>query len=431
MTVSAASYEANAAVAPGSLASTFGTNLTTVTAVATDTNPNTPAIELPTNLGGTTVQVNNILCGLLYVSPTQINFAIPGELGDGTFLLTINALNGIQGGTVKVSRVQPSIFAMNSDGQGVIAASVVRVKADGSQQYESLAQLDTATNRMIPKPIDLGPTDERVFLEIYLTGIRKAQDENSDGNLNEHVFVILGGKSITPAYAGKQGFYAGVDQVNVELPRSLIGKGKLNLAIHGNVTSRLGIEAGFTSNPVEFEIAPTKTATPLIINNISTNTANVGEVVVINGSGFSSGLFDNVVTFGGIKGDVELATSTQLLVRVPFGAKSGKVKVLNIQGVALSPTEITFRTSLSGLVESSLLTEFAPFPLHNITVRVAGTNLSTTTNQSGRFILYDVPSGATTLEIDPITFALSSRFSATTLKITIEAGRDNALPATI
>lgn len=431
VTVSAASYEANAAVAPGSLASSFGTNLTTVTAVATDTNPTTPAIELPTNLGGTTVQVNNVLCGLLYVSPTQINFAIPEELADGAFLLTINSPNGTQGGTVKVSRVQPSIFSMNSDGQGVIAASVVRVKADGSQQYESVAQLDTATNRMIPKPIDLGSAAERVFLEIYLTGIRQAQDENSDGNFNEHIFVILGGKSITPAYAGKQGFFAGIDQVNVELPRSLIGKGKLNLSIHGNMSSRLGIEAGFTSNAVEFEIAPAKTATPPIINNLSTNTANVGEVVVINGSGFGSGLLDNVVTFGGIKGDVELATPTQIVVRVPFGAKSGKVKVLNSQGEAVSPTEINFRTSLSGLIESSTITEFAPFPLHNITVRVAGTNLSTTTNQSGRFFLNDVPSGTITLEIDPSTFALSTKFPSTTLKTNIEAARDNALPATI
>jgi uncharacterized protein (TIGR03437 family) len=71
VTVSAASYERNAALAPGSIASTFGTKLATTTLSATDTNPATPTIELPTTLGGTTVRVNNALCDLLFVSPRR------------------------------------------------------------------------------------------------------------------------------------------------------------------------------------------------------------------------------------------------------------------------------------------------------------------------------------------------------------------------
>ncbi len=422
-TVSAASYEANAAVAPESIASSFGTNLTTVTMAATDTNPNTRAIELPTNLGGTTVQVNNVLCGLLYVSPAQINFVMPEELGEGTFLLTINALNGTQGGTVKVSRVQPSIFSMNSDGP----ASVVRVKADGTQQYETLAQLDTATNRMIPKPIDLGSPAERVFLEIYLTGIRQAQDENNDGNLNEHVAVILGGKSITPSYAGKQGFFAGVDQVNVEIPRTLIGAGKINLSIYSNVTTSPATSAGFTSNTVELELAPSKSATPPTINNISLTAATVGETLTITGTGFLS---DNKVTFGGIKGDVETASATQLIARIPYGAKSGKVKVINAQGEAVGSNNLQITTSLSGIIETSTESEVMPFPLQNITVRIAGTTLSAKTNETGKFFISNPPTGEITLEIDPSAFPLSGHFRAATMKTTIQAERDNALPAT-
>jgi uncharacterized protein (TIGR03437 family) len=332
VTVSAASYEANAAVAPGSVVSSFGTNLATVTVAATDTDPSTPIINLPTNLGGTTVHIDNVPCGLLYVSPTQVNFVMPEELINAPFyILTFTAPNGVQQGKVTVSQVNPSVFAMNSDGQGVIAANVIRVKADGSQQYEPLAQFDATTNRIIPKPIDLGPVGERVFLEIYLTGIRHAQDENKDGNFIEHVFVILGGKSISPIFAGKQGFFVGIDQVNVELPRTLIGKGKLNLSIHGNVSDVFGIASGFTSSVVELETAPAKSATPPIISNINTSTANVGDVVIINGSGFGNGLADNIVTFGGVKGDVEIVNSAQLTVRIPYGAKSGKVKVIRFQ----------------------------------------------------------------------------------------------------
>ena len=424
-TVSAASYEPNAAVAPVSVVASFGTNLATMTLAAMDTNPATPAIDLPTILGGTTVQVNNILCGLLYVSPTQINFVLPEGLGDGSYSVTISSSNNIASGAVSVSRVQPTIFALNGDAQGVLAASVVRVKADGSQQHESVAQLDDVTKRWLPKPINLGPVGERVFLEIYLTGIRQAQDENNDGNLNEHIFVLLGGKSITPAYAGRHGFFAGIDQVNVELPRTLIGKGKINLSIHGNVTTG----PGFTSNAVELEIAPAKSNVPPTINSLSVSKANIGDLVVIYGAGFGSGFFDNVVTFGGIQGDVEFASSDMIVARVPYGAKTGKVKVVNAQGEAISTAEVQLRTSLSGIIESA--TQGLFFPLQNITVSIAGTNLSTTTNQAGAFILSDVPNGAVTLNIDPATNVFTKYFPKTSLKVMVEAGRDNPLPATI
>lgn len=430
-TVSAASYEPSAAVAPGSIVSSFGNNLTTVTMAATDTNPATPQIELPTSLGGTTVQVNNIFCGLLYVSPAQINFVMPEGLSNGNYSVIISDGNNSSYGGVSVSRLQPSIFSMNSDGQGVLAANIVRVKADGSQQRESLAQLDPTTNRMIPKPIDLGPLDERVFIEIYLTGSRLENNPNDYSYIHRSVFVLLGGKVITPVYAGKQGFFAGIDQVNIELPRSLIGKGKIYLSIHGNVDDSINLLAGFTSNIVELEIAPASGTTPPIINNISASIAQVSDIVVINGSGFASNLSDNTVTFGGIKGDVEFVSSTQLKARIPFGAKSGKVKVSNTQGEAISPTEIKLRTSVSGLIETLLRTQVIPLPLQNITVRVAGTKISTTTNQAGIFVLPDVPEGDATLEIDPSTFAISTKFPFSTLKTSVVSGRDNAQPAII
>src|ERR1700734_1865237 len=57
-------------VAPGSLASVFGTGL----ANATDSASGLP---LTTSLGGTSVSVAGTLAPLLYVSATQINFQVP------------------------------------------------------------------------------------------------------------------------------------------------------------------------------------------------------------------------------------------------------------------------------------------------------------------------------------------------------------------
>jgi len=72
-----------ARVAPGTLVSLMGTNLSAGTAQAGSAqNP------LPTKLANTEVYFNGIAAPLLYVSPTQINAQIPWEVGDST---SINA----------------------------------------------------------------------------------------------------------------------------------------------------------------------------------------------------------------------------------------------------------------------------------------------------------------------------------------------------
>jgi uncharacterized protein (TIGR03437 family) len=72
-----------ASIAPGSIVSVLGTNLTDNT-VSADASAN----PLPTKLGGTQVYFNGIPAPLQMVSPTKVNAQIPWELGDTT---SINA----------------------------------------------------------------------------------------------------------------------------------------------------------------------------------------------------------------------------------------------------------------------------------------------------------------------------------------------------
>ena len=72
-----------AKVAPGTVVSVLGTNLSAGTVSA-----DTTQLQLPTELGGTQVYFNGIPAPLFYVSPTMINAQIPWELGDQT---SINA----------------------------------------------------------------------------------------------------------------------------------------------------------------------------------------------------------------------------------------------------------------------------------------------------------------------------------------------------
>lgn len=83
--------------------------------VATDADPNTPGIQLPTTLGGTTAEVNGQRAGLFFVSPAQINFAIPASVSAGEATITVRAGNGeVSQTTVRVLPTAPAIFAINS-----------------------------------------------------------------------------------------------------------------------------------------------------------------------------------------------------------------------------------------------------------------------------------------------------------------------------
>jgi uncharacterized protein (TIGR03437 family) len=124
-----------------------------------------------------------------------------------------------------VVTVAPGLFAANADGRGVAAALVQRVKAGSSTPvYEEIVTRDAATNRFVPKPNDLGPDGEQVFLELYGTGIR------GRGALTA-VQATVGGALMEVLYAGEAPGYVGLDQVNVRLARGLIGRGEVDLVL--------------------------------------------------------------------------------------------------------------------------------------------------------------------------------------------------------
>jgi uncharacterized protein (TIGR03437 family) len=68
-----------AKIAPGTIVSLLGTNLSAGTATA-----DTTQLQLPTELGGTQVYFNGVPSPLFMVSPTKINAQVPWELGDQT-----------------------------------------------------------------------------------------------------------------------------------------------------------------------------------------------------------------------------------------------------------------------------------------------------------------------------------------------------------
>ena len=110
-----------------------------------------------------------------------------------------------------ITRTAPGLFAANADGQGVPTAVFLRVRADGSSLYEPVARLEG--NRFVPAPIDLGPAGDQVFLVLYGTGIRFRQS----------ISASVGGVDANVLFAGAVAGFAGLDQINLSLPRALVG----------------------------------------------------------------------------------------------------------------------------------------------------------------------------------------------------------------
>ena len=162
--------------------------------------------SLPFELAGVNVIVSGVAARLFYVSPGQVNFVIPAIIAnsDTASIKIIN--NGVRSsGTAKVVTAAPGIFATGSAQAVAACGEVLDLQFVFSEQPCS-ASTETQTR----------------YLIIFGTGWRGAGAATT---------VMLGDETLTPVFAGAQGAFTGLDQINVAIPASAMGKGMLNLKV--------------------------------------------------------------------------------------------------------------------------------------------------------------------------------------------------------
>lgn len=220
--VSAASF-ALGTVAPESIVAGFGANLAPVTLAAN-------ALPLPDTLGGVTVTIKDVLgverrAPLFFVSPGQVNYQLPASVAIGEAAITLQQ-NGniVAAGLLQIAPVAPGLFTADASGRGVPAATALRVKADGTQSFEPIATFNTSTNRYEPLPIDLGAASEQLFLIAFGTGLRNRSALAA-------VTATIGDTTADVTFAGAQGSFTGLDQLNLAIPRSLAGRGNVEVEV--------------------------------------------------------------------------------------------------------------------------------------------------------------------------------------------------------
>jgi uncharacterized protein (TIGR03437 family) len=205
--VSAASYAPN--VARGSIASLFGESLATGPKAAS-------VLPLPKDLGGTVVKLRGQPVELFYVSPNQINFSVPVDALPGLAPVEV-VVNGKASASfsLNLQAIAPGLFTAGADGKGA---------AVGGQTFDGVRQQPLTNNDRTARRVDAGTLERPSYLSLYGTGWRNVL-QRSD------VRVTIAGYDAEVQYAGAQGTYVGLDQLNVKVPYVLRGAGEVELVM--------------------------------------------------------------------------------------------------------------------------------------------------------------------------------------------------------
>lgn len=209
-------------VARGGIAMGSGTGLALETLVAAE-------MPLPTTLGGVRVVITDrtgvsVDAPLFFVSPGQINYLVPEEVAEGE--ARVRVLRGgseVARGRLQVAALAPGFFTANADGWDTASALLLRVPAGGAAATTGTIQFNAELNRWVPLPLSLGGPNDEAFLILFGTGIRGREDGS--------VRAVIGGVPAEVTYAGAQGSFDGLDQVNLRIPRALAGRGSVDVTL--------------------------------------------------------------------------------------------------------------------------------------------------------------------------------------------------------
>jgi uncharacterized protein (TIGR03437 family) len=216
-TLHGASFRPGAPVAPESIVSLFGESLT-----ASSQAVSTPQAEV----AGAAVQVRDSQgverqAMLYYASPSQINYLVPAGSAAGPATVSVRSAGEVVAvAAIEIAPVAPGIFAANAVGYGPAAAVAVRASA-GAEQSSQLT-FDCSQQPCVSTPFNLGGPEDQVVLLLFGTGIRGRSQLSS-------VSATVGGEPVVVQYAGPQNEFQGLDQVNLFLPRTLAGRGEVEV----------------------------------------------------------------------------------------------------------------------------------------------------------------------------------------------------------
>jgi uncharacterized protein (TIGR03437 family) len=315
--VNAASY--GGSIAPDSLATIFGTNLSVSTASASLDSDG----QLPTELAATRVEFNGVAAQLFYVSPVQINLVVPSGLVLGTANVAVRStVSGLaKTGAALLGQTAPAVFTSDASGSGSGA-------------------ILNAIN-YLPAPFlvltDTGGSDVQTRLAIYGTGLRHAAAvtavaQDSSGNAY----------TMNVEYAGAAPGFFGLDQVNVVLPPDVDGAGTVSLALSADGIYANQVTFQMNAIPAIKVLPALLTLDPNPVTAGDTTRLTVGLTGVARTTGYAVGLQTN-----------NAAAPVVVQLVVPAGKASAQTTIS--PSAVTNTTEATIAATGSGITLTATL----------------------------------------------------------------------------
>jgi adhesin/invasin len=206
-------------LAPGSIVSLFGQKLATAENSAA-------SLPLPRALGGVKVLIGNQEAPLFYAGPGQVNAQVPADLPADRQLQALVETNGVLSAPepVQTSATRPGIFTTAGSQGAILLANTPQLASPAT------------------------PAQPGGFISIYCTGLGATQPAVGSGEagpasplatVRTPVSVTIGGQAATVTFAGLAPGFAGVYQVNAQVPAGVAA---------GDATPVVLTQGGFSSN---------------------------------------------------------------------------------------------------------------------------------------------------------------------------------------
>ena len=245
-------------VSAGGIISIYGTNFAPVGVAralqASDLNGN----NMPTNLANTCVQIGGVPAALYYVSPTQINAQVTAVASSGTAQVTVVANCGTVGQstsaafTVQLAAAAPEFLYYQNNKSGV----------------NPVVAVESTTGAYVAPPgaiagASFAPAKPNDVLVIYGVGFGATSPAVAPGTLATvasstvgTAVVTIGGVTAKVLYAGLSPTYAGLCQLNVEVPVGVSnGNQPISIQVNGATSPTGGYVAIAGANPGAMSIS--------------------------------------------------------------------------------------------------------------------------------------------------------------------------------
>jgi uncharacterized protein (TIGR03437 family) len=373
-------------VAPGSLASVFGTGLASGTAPAS-------GFPLTTTLGGASVSVGGVLAPLLYASPGLINFQVPSSVSTGDVSVVVNGPGGASASfSVTVTPEAPAFYQYGTN--------------------HSIAQNPDGTLNS-----DSAPAVAGSIITVYMTGQGSVNDPVTDGDAaplspissaTATATATIGPLNAPVQFLGLAPEYAGVGQANIQVPALPTGDYPLVITVGGFVSASAvvsvsGSGTGYTSpltlvGSVAFHNSDPSSI--VLYNNVAyvcgedrivmVDVTNVDAPTMIGEFG------DSVLNGYGDRCVINPAAATPFLVEI-VGSTSGTTESFAVYslGNPQSPSLLSVTSNSYGhMVDLTFSGNYGIATTSYITYREQNAQV---TSQTGDFLVFDFTKPASPL----------------------------------